>query len=202
MSALFSRLSERHHAGHARADVELYVDARAVPDRQDYRPAAILAAVTERERPGLLLIHRPSTMRAHPGQIALPGGKIDADESPVDAALREANEELGIPAQAVRVVGKSDLYRTGSGYDITPVIGMVPPDLDLRPNPAEVAQWFEAPLDFVFDPANQRRERIEWEGGTYHTWRIDWQEHQIWGVTAGILVNLSRRYGWLDDIGR
>jgi 8-oxo-dGTP pyrophosphatase MutT (NUDIX family) len=201
MSALFSRLAERHRAGHAREDIELYVDARVGPDDDGFRPAAILAAVTERERPGLLLIHRPSTMRAHPGQIALPGGKIDVGETPVDAALREANEELGIPARAVRIVGASDVYRAGSGYDITPVVGMVPPDLELQPNPAEVAQWFEAPLDFVLDPANQRREPIEWAGGTYHTWRIDWQEHRIWGVTAGILVNLSRRYGWLDDVG-
>lgn len=196
MSALFSRLVERHEAGHARGDIELHRDARATPNVTEFRPAAVLAAITERERPGILLIHRPSNMRAHPGQIALPGGKIDLGESPVDAALREANEELGIPPEAVRVVGESDLYRAGSGYDITPVIGMIPPDLELQPNPSEVAQWFEAPLDFIMDPANHKREPFEIAGRTVQTWRIDWQEHRIWGVTATVLVNLSRRYDW------
>ena len=196
MSDLFTRLAEQHAHGHARADIALHVDTRIPGSADDFRPAAVLAAITEREQPGVLLIHRPSNMRAHPGQIAFPGGKIDADESPVDAALREAHEELGIPASAVRIVGTSDLYRTGSGYEITPVIGMIPPDLVLAPNPHEVAQWFEAPLSFVLDPANQQRLEVEHEGEIHHTWLIQWQEHEIWGVTAGLLVNLSRRLDW------
>ncbi|MBC2665017.1 CoA pyrophosphatase [Novosphingobium flavum] len=197
MSALFTRLSELHLAGHAREGVAIHHDSR-VTEGAELRPAAVLAAVTERERPGLLLIHRPSTMRAHPGQVALPGGKIDAGESPVDAALREAYEELGIHADQVRIVGESDVYRTGSGYEITPVIGMIPPDIALDPNPSEVARWFEAPLDFVLDPANHREHSREWEGRTVNYWEITWQEHRIWGITAGLLVNLSRRWRWHD----
>lgn len=123
--------------------------------------------MTERERPGVLLIHRPSNMRAHPGQIAFPGGKLDPGETPVEAALREAWEELGIRDQDVRVVGASDQYLTGSGFDITPVIGVVPPDIEINPNPTEVAQWFEAPLDFVLDPANQKQHWIEFEGAMH-----------------------------------
>lgn len=195
MSALFTRLAELHLAGHARNDVDIHHDPRA-QDGATLRPAAVLAAITEREKPGILLIHRPSNMRAHPGQVALPGGKIDAGESPVDAALREANEELGIRAEDVRIVGESDLYRTGSGYEITPVIGMVPPDIRLEPNPGEVARWFEAPLDFVLDPANHREHHREFDGRMVNFWEITWEEHQIWGITAGVLVNLSRRLGW------
>ena len=201
MSALFTRLAERHAIGHARSDISLHADTRIPGNVADFRPAAVLAAITERDRPGVLLIHRPSNMRAHPGQIAFPGGKIDPGENPVTAALREAHEELGIPSDTVRVVGTSDLYRTGSGFEITPVIGMIPPDLALDPNPHEVAQWFEAPLDFVLDPANQQRLEVEHEGEIHHTWLIRWQEHEIWGVTAGLLVNLSRRLAWNSGIG-
>lgn len=196
MSALFTRLAERHEAGHARDDIVLHRDTRIPGDASEFRPAAVLAAITERERPGVLLIHRPSNMRAHPGQIAFPGGKIDPGENPVEAALREAHEELGIRSDAVRVVGTSDIYFTGSGFEITPVIGLIPPDLQLDPNPHEVAQWFEAPLDFVLDPANQQQFEVEHEGAIHHTWLIRWQEHEIWGVTAGLLVNLSRRLAW------
>lgn len=196
MSALFSHVSDLYRAGHALDEIELHRDTRIPPEADDFRPAAVLAAITERERPGFLLIHRPSNMRAHPGQIAFPGGKLDPGETPVEAALREAWEELGIHIDDVRVIGTSDRYQTGSGFDITPVIGIVPPDIELNPNPTEVAQWFEAPLDFLLDPANQERHWIEWEGEMHPYWGIKWQEHDIWGVTAGIIVNLSRRLRW------
>ena len=196
MSALLTRLSDLYDAGHALQDIELHRDTRIPLDAADFRPAAVLAAITDRDVPGVLLIHRPSNMRAHPGQIAFPGGKIDIGETPVEAALREAWEELGIRAEDVRVIGSSDQYRTGSGYDITPVIGIIPPDIEINPNPHEVAQWFEAPLDFLLDPANQRENEIEWEGEMHPYWGIQWQGHDIWGVTAGIIVNLSRRLRW------
>lgn len=199
MNSLFTHLSELHARGHARNDVELHEDTRIPAQQIDiFRPAAVLAAITERDRPGLLLIHRPSNMRAHPGQIAFPGGKLDTGETPTEAALREAYEELGIEARDVRVIGSSDQYRTGSGFDITPVIALVPPDLPLRPNPLEVAQWFEAPLDFIFAPENQRQQWTEFEGAMHRYWQIVWKEHDIWGVTAGIIVNISRRMGWHD----
>ncbi len=201
MSALFDRLAESHRAGHARSDIALHDETRLTGMELDFRPAAVLAAVTERERPGVLLIHRPTNMRAHPGQVALPGGKLDPGEDAVAAALREADEELGIDPARVRVIGESDIYRTGSGFAITPVLALVPPDIDLRPNPHEVAQWFEAPVDFVFDPANQRQVPVEWNGQVHSTWQIEWEGHRIWGVTAALLVNLSRRLAW-GDVGR
>jgi len=196
VSDLFTRLGERYASGHELEGLELHQDRRAATVATQFRPAAVLLAVTERETPGVLLLHRPSNMRAHPGQIALPGGKLDPGETPVEAALREAWEELGIDPAKVRVVGTSDIYRTSSGYEITPVIGMVPPDIAITPNPQEVAQWFEAPLDFLLDPANHQESPIVREGVTYQLWGIPWQGHNIWGVTAGILVNLSRRLRW------
>jgi len=200
MKALRERLAERHEAGHAldAAALGLHRDTRLAFQNLEYRPAAVLAAVTDRDDPGVLLTHRPTTMRAHAGEIAFPGGKLDPGETPVEAALREAWEELGIDMDKVHVIGTSDHYFTGSGFEITPVIGMVPPDIELNPNPSEVAQWFEAPLDFVLDPANHQQHMIEFEGAMHPYWEINWEGHAIWGVTAGILVNLSRRLRWHD----
>ncbi|ANY20105.1 putative NUDIX hydrolase [Tsuneonella dongtanensis] len=190
MSALFDRLSRVLHAGHAR-EVELLTDAMAPPDL--LRPAAVLIAVTERSDPGVLLTHRPETMRSHAGQAAFPGGKIDPGEDAVEAALREAHEELGIDPRDVRVIGPSDPFRTRTGYDVTPVLAVVPPDLPIRPNPAEVADWFEPPLAYVLDPANRMPRTVEWEGAQRTYFEIVWQGHRIWGVTAAIIGNLSRR---------
>lgn len=199
MSALFDRIARDFGAAHDERARSVWHDPRA-DNVASFKPAAVLIALTERERPGMLLLHRPSTMRAHPGQIAFPGGRIDAGESAVEAALREANEELGIDPAQVRVIGSSDRYRTGSGYDITPIIAVVPPDLPIHPNPAEVAQWFEAPVDFVLDTANHARKTLEFEGKTVPFIEIMWndgrQAHRIWGVTAAILRNLSVRLKW------
>lgn len=193
MSDLVARLRSLHEDGHAQP-----LDSLLSDERHDgiFRPAAVLAAITERERPGFLLIHRPSNMRSHPGQVAFPGGKIDPGETPVEAALREAWEELGIHERDVTVIGTSDTYRTGTGYEVTPVIAVVPPDLDLNPNPTEVARWFEAPVDFVFNRQNQIEQAAFWQGAERRYIEIMWQEHRIWGVTAAIIHNLSRRIAW------
>lgn len=196
MSALFDQVSRRFREGHAGEPPELFSDQR-LDGVTGFRPAAVLAALTDRAgEPGILLLHRPSNMRSHPGQIALPGGGIDPGETPVEAALREAWEELGIHERDVRVIGTSDVYRTHSGFEITPVLGVVPADIEITPNPTEVAQWFEAPARFVLDPANQRQQWVDWEGTQRPYYEIPWREHQIWGITAAILVNLSRRLRW------
>jgi 8-oxo-dGTP pyrophosphatase MutT (NUDIX family) len=196
VTPLSQRLERLFRDGHAGPRDDLLVDERAT-ELEGFKAAAVLIAVTEREdRPGFLLLHRPSNMRAHPGQVAFPGGRIDPGESAVDAALREAWEELGVPPEAVRVIGQTDSYRTGTGYDIAPVLGVIPPDLEIRPNPAEVAQWFEAPVDFVLDPANHVRKQIEFGNAVREYIEIMWGEHRIWGVTAAILANLTRRLGW------
>ena len=200
MSQLFDRVSRLYEEGHNGEPPELFGDQRLEGVTQ-FTPAAVLAAITERGgenggEPGVLLLHRPSNMRSHPGQIAFPGGKIDPGETAIEGALREAHEELGIDPGKVRVIGTSDVYRTHSGFEITPVLGIIPPDIEIVPNPTEVAQWFEAPLGHVLDPANHVGQWVEWEGSMRAYYEIMWQEHQIWGVTAALLVNLSRRLKW------
>ena len=193
MKALIERVTTLYEAGHS-AEIDHRDEQQFAAD--DLRPAAVLAAITAGERPGFLLIHRPSNMRSHPGQVAFPGGKIDPGETAIAAALREANEELGIDPADVTVIGASDTYRSGSGYAITPVIAVIPPDLALQPNPTEVAQWFEAPVDFVFDAANHAQNSAVWQGQERCYIEIMWQHHRIWGVTAGIIANLAKRIAW------
>jgi len=159
----------------------------------DHREAAVLVAITDRAEPGLILTQRREDLRTHAGQVAFPGGRIDDGEDAVAAALREAHEELGLNPALVRLLGQADRYATVTGYCVTPVIGVIPPDLELAPNPDEVADWFEAPLDFVLDPANQQRMTAEYRGRMRHYYQINWQGRHIWGATAAMLVNLSRR---------
>jgi 8-oxo-dGTP pyrophosphatase MutT (NUDIX family) len=135
-------------------------------------------------------------MRAHPGQVAFPGGKLDPGEDAVAAALREAHEELGISNSDIRIIGATDRFVTATGYDVTPVLGVIPPDLEIVPDPLEVAAWFEAPLGFLLDPANHVQQVGELRGRIRPYLEIEWQGHRIWGVTAAILANLARRLAW------
>lgn len=159
--------------------------------------AAVLVAITDRTEPGIILTRRTETLRRHPGQIAFPGGRIDPGEDAVGAALREADEEIALPGDVVTVVGTVDRYRTVTGYHITPVIGVVPPDLTLRPSEAEVASVFEVPIAFLFDPVNHVRASAEWNGATRHFYEINWEDRRIWGATAAMLVNISHRLAGL-----
>ena len=133
-------------------------------------------------------------LRSHAGQVAFPGGKVDdTDENSIFAALREAEEELNIPPARVEVIGVGDTYYSGSGYSIAPVVGIIPPDLELQPNPQEVEDWFEVPLAFLLDPANSIKKEANWNGQQRSYYDMQWGERRIWGVTAGIIANLVRR---------
>lgn len=159
-------------------------------------PAAVLIAITDRPDPGLILTVRRDTLRTHAGQVAFPGGRIDPGEDAVAAALREAHEELGLDPVATDVIGSIEDYRTVTGFVVTPVIAVVPPDLPLSPHEHEVADWFEAPLGFLLDPASQRRQSALFQGRERHYYEIMWNERRIWGATAAMIVNLSRRLQW------
>ncbi|PWG02195.1 CoA pyrophosphatase [Sphingosinicella humi] len=157
-------------------------------------PAAVLMPVVDRPEPTVILTVRATTMKRHPGEIAFPGGRIDpGDRDAVAAALREAAEEIALPPGGVEVVGTTDRYRTITGYEVTPVVGIVPPDLDLTPQPGEVAAIFEAPLDYLLRPEHQLVRTVLWRGRERSYFEIMWEDRRIWGATAAMIVNLSRR---------
>lgn len=184
------------------AKIEAALDpARYVPvederhfSNDSHREAAVLIPITDRLEPGVILTQRPDWLRSHAGQVAFPGGKIDdTDADAISAALREADEELSIPPSKVQVIGTADIYYSGSGYRIEPVVGIIPPDLPLRANPEEVEDWFEVPLAFLLDPANSIKKEAFWNGQQRTYYDIRWTDRRIWGVTAGIIANLARR---------
>jgi 8-oxo-dGTP pyrophosphatase MutT (NUDIX family) len=193
---LAARLRGALERGHARP-VELLPgddpDLVARPG-QVIVPAAVLVAVVDRPNPAVILTLRTDSMRRHAGQVSFPGGRIDPEDSdPVDAALREAEEEIGLRRDQVEVVATADSYRTVTGYHVTPVIGVVPPGLSLTPQPSEVAAIFEVPLDHLLDPVHHRIRTTQWQGDSRTYYEICWQDRRIWGATAAMIVNLSRR---------
>jgi len=164
--------------------------------------AAVLVPVTDRAAndrggPGVILTRRTVTLSRHAGQVAFPGGRIDpGDADATAAALREAEEEIALPRDRVTLVGAADRYRTVTGFEVTPVIGVVPPDLVFTPAAAEVDAVFEVPLGFLLDSGNHIEASVEWQGRNRHYYEIIWGEHRIWGATAAMIVNLSRRLRW------
>ena len=158
--------------------------------------AAVLIAITDRDEPGVLLTVRREDMRTHAGQIAFPGGRVDPGEDAIAAAMREAQEEILLEAAAVELVGAIEAYKTVTGYIVTPVVAVVPPDLPLEPHEHEVAELFEAPLHFLLDPANQQRRSALLQGRERHYYEVVWNGRRIWGATAAMIVNLSRRLQW------
>jgi 8-oxo-dGTP pyrophosphatase MutT (NUDIX family) len=190
-------LENLRHALSAETDVELvagdWPEDAGVEDGL-VQPAAVLVAIVDRPDPGVILTVRTDTMRRHAGQIAFPGGRIDPeDHSPVAAALREAEEEIGLPRDVVEVIGTTDRYMTITGFDVTPVIGTIKPDLEFTLQPREVAAVFEAPLHFLLDPSHHHYRTEEWEGRQRSYYEIVWEGRRIWGATAAMIVNLSRR---------
>lgn len=160
-------------------------------------PAAVLIPLVMRDRLGLLLTQRTAHLSTHSGQIAFPGGKVDADDRDATAAaLREAQEEIGLAPSHVEVLGHLPEYVTGTQFHITPVVALVEPGFALTPNPDEVDDVFEVPLDFLMDPANHRRHGFEWNGELREWYSMPYQdggrERFIWGATAGMLRNLYR----------
>ncbi len=158
--------------------------------------AAVLVAFVDRPRPTILLTRRQAHLRSHSGQVAFPGGRADADDADIIAtALREAEEEVALPRGAARVLGTIAPYRTITGYHVTPVLAVIPPDLPLVAHVGEVAHLFEVACDHLFDPANQQRESALWGGGTRHYWQIDSEGERIWGATAAMLRNIGALLG-------
>jgi 8-oxo-dGTP pyrophosphatase MutT (NUDIX family) len=160
--------------------------------------AAVLLPIVARQQPTLLFTRRTESLARHSGQISFPGGRTEDDDlSPIETALRETLEETGIAAGFVTVAGYLDRYLTGTGFDIQPVVGMLAEGFALAPDPREVAHVFEVPLAFLIDPANRRRESRQIGGRERRFYAITWQEHEIWGATAAIIVDLASR---LDGI--
>ena len=161
------------------------------------RPAAVLIPVVDHPQPTVLLTQRSALLNDHAGQISFPGGKIDAtDASPLDTALREAEEEIGLDRAYVHPIGYLGVYGTGFGFRILPTVARVKPDFTLTLNPSEVTEAFEVPLDFLMNPANHERKTRDWKGIAREYYAMPFGEHYIWGITAGILRNLHDRiYG-------
>lgn len=168
----------------------------SVPYRleQPMVPAAVLVPLVLRET-GLtvLLTKRTAHLRDHAGQVSFPGGRCeDKDASPVATALREAEEEVGLVAAQVEVLGLLPEYYTGTGFCVTPVVALVSPPLNLKLDDFEVAEAFEAPLGFLLDSNNHQRQNIEYQGALREYYAMPWNGYYIWGATAGMLVSLQR----------
>lgn len=169
------------------------------PNPDTLRPAAVLLPLMDHPS-GLtvLLTRRTDTLPEHPGQIAFPGGRVEpVDNGPLDCALRETEEEIGLPRHFVRPVGYLPQYQTITGYAVIPVVGFVTPGFTPRPDPTEVAEIFEVPLEFILDVANHRRETREFRETEVSYYVMPWEsggrEYRIWGATAAMLVDFATR---------
>jgi 8-oxo-dGTP pyrophosphatase MutT (NUDIX family) len=157
-------------------------------------PAAVLLAIVERAEPMVLFTRRTEHLARHAGQVSLPGGRMHADDkSLVETALRETREETGIESGFVSIAGYLDVYETGTGFAILPVVGLLREGYSLVADPHEVAEIFDVPLVFLMDPTNCRRETGEWRGAKREFFSFEYGSHRIWGATAAIVVNLRER---------
>jgi 8-oxo-dGTP pyrophosphatase MutT (NUDIX family) len=171
-------------------DMDLAAQAVATPAVR----ASVLLPIIVRAEPTLLFTRRTATLAKHSGQVSFPGGRSEPhDISPLQTALRETFEETGIAPGFVSVAGYLDRYLTGTGFDIQPVVGLLAPGFALAPDAREVDEIFEVPLAFLLDPANRRRESREIAGRQRRYYAFTYKEHEIWGATAAIIVNLAER---------
>jgi len=159
---------------------------------REIRAAAVLVPVVKRQNElTVLFTRRTAHLSDHAGQISFPGGRTEpGDAGAAQTAMRETHEELGLAAERVEVLGELHQYVTVTGYRVTPVVGLVTPPLELRPDEFEVAEVFEAPLAFLLDAENHQRNSVFWEGRERHYYAIPYQRYYIWGATAGMLMNL------------
>jgi len=181
-------------AAGARGDLDLNPEMWRRAGVKATKPAAVLVPIIDRREPTVLLTLRTAELASHAGQVAFPGGKIDAaDESPVAAALREAREETGLAPALIEPIGYLDLYLTFSGFRILPTVARVAPEFTLALNPREVTETFEVPLEFLMTPANHQRKTRDWNGLARDYYAIPFESRYIWGITAGILRSLYER---------
>jgi 8-oxo-dGTP pyrophosphatase MutT (NUDIX family) len=158
------------------------------------KPAAVLVPIIDHPQPTVLLTQRAQHLPNHAGQVSFPGGKMEkADATPLESALRETDEEIGLDRKFIEPLGYLDVYMTTLGYRIVPTIARVKPGFTLKLSPVEVDESFEVPLAFLMDQANVQRHSRDWQGITRHYYAITFGERYIWGVTAGILRNLHDR---------
>ena len=156
--------------------------------------AVLVPIIAHPDETTVLLTQRATGLRAHSGQIAFPGGRLDEDDpTPLAAALREAEEEIGLASEHVRPLGYLDAYLSGTGYLVTPLVGLVAPGAPLTLNPHEVTETFEVPLGFLLDPSKHEIHEREWNGRLRRYYAIPFGDRYIWGVTAGIIRNLYER---------
>ena len=157
--------------------------------------AAVLVPIVEHpDEETVLLTQRTSHLRTHSGQVSFPGGRVEPEDTgPVDTALRETEEEVGLTREHIEVVGALDTFETGTGFSITPIVGLVRPGFTLTIDEYEVAEAFEVPLSFFMDPANHTTESQEWQGMMRTYYVMPYNGFRIWGATAGMLVNLHNR---------
>ncbi len=194
MAGIDAAWLRRHFASTPPHPQSIYGDEGARPAAEGLTAASVLVPIVTRAQ-GLtvLFTQRTAHLREHSGQVSFPGGRAAAqDATPEATALREAHEEIGLDGARVELLGRMADYHTRTGFRITPVIGIVMPPFELRPDANEVEAVFEVPLDFLLDPANHQRRSRVWEGETRWFYAMPYREHYIWGATAGMLVNLAR----------
>jgi len=176
-----------------RSDYDLNLDAKKIElTNVPRRDAAVLVPVVNHaDGATVLLTRRTDHLSKHPGQVSFPGGAVDkTDKDAVHTALRETEEEVGLSASYIQIAGRLDGYRTGTGFEIVPVVGLVRPGFSLTLQENEVAEAFEVPLAFLLDRANHKRESAMWQGIERHYYAMPYEKHRIWGATAAMLVNL------------